>query len=440
MASCHEHKQSLPQLTRSYTATAMVFENQISHGKQNLNSDISLYESSTDDLSDGSYYSDSSDSMVTLLFDLKTCDEDLIFAKHGYKKNGIFCDTLQGKVFNAITINTEKQKYVKIKKCDKYCYLNQISFADDDNMQFIVEDDIIKEKLILQYLNIDNPKTLFQNSIPKLIDFFHTETDYYLVTQHSDENINIMTLKQFTTTAHKYIGTGKLKEKQYQKIVKRILWDIAIIVHSLHNMRCVHLNLNSENITLENVEFVDCNGSVCINPEFKVKLNDFSQSEVFEGIDFSCIKYNNGSRDNVQYLSPQLVSEQPYDASLADSWALGMILYECAVGQPLYNTMDVEKTPEPNTGYGIVVTNNIKQYLKVNNLLRYLNPQMLSVITKLLTFNEKKRINSHDLLNCEWFKNIKSETKHFICNCKQTTVNNIFEDERMENFPFYQCY
>lgn len=40
------------------------------------------------------------------------------------------------------------------------------------------------------------------------------------------------------------------------------------------------------------------------------------------------------------YMSPELVKEQPYDAT-ADLWSLGVILYELYVGQPPFYTNSI---------------------------------------------------------------------------------------------------
>lgn len=125
--------------------------------------------------------------------------------------------------------------HVTIKKCDKVLVAEQISYADDDDMHFCLDESIIKEKLILQYLTIDNIPTC--DYIVKYMDFFQSEEDYYLVTESIDHGIN---LKDFVAKAHDYIKDGYIKAKEYQKIVKYIFWQLCAVVHWLHDdMHCL---------------------------------------------------------------------------------------------------------------------------------------------------------------------------------------------------------
>eukprot|EP01083_Nonionella_stella_P217388 780526_1 len=202
-----------------------------------------------------------------------------------------------------------------------------------------------------------------------------------------------MTLQQFVETAFKYICNNQLEIKQYQKVIKYIFWQICAGLHWLHHdMHCCHLNLTMETIILVNVEFIDSDGSITINPLIEAKFTDFSKSEVFQPKDnkFRCMKYD--TTDHVQYLCPKVYDEDIYDARKADMWCLGMILLNAVVGEPLYTEIDFFEIEEPSVGggYWAVMTHNIKSYLSVHGLLQYTNNKMLKIIYCLLNTNDKK--------------------------------------------------
>lgn len=124
---------------------------------------------------------------------------------------------------------------VTIKKCDKVLVAEHISYADDEDMHFCVDDSILKERDILQYLTIDNIPTC--DYIARYIDFFQSEEDYYLVTESIRSGI---TLQAFIEKAHQFIKIGKLKCKEYQKIIKYIFWQLCAVMHWLHDdMHCM---------------------------------------------------------------------------------------------------------------------------------------------------------------------------------------------------------
>eukprot|EP01084_Bolivina_argentea_P078440 142328_1 len=185
--------------------------------------------------------SDFSIDMTDLLFKISEIDEDITLADHSYTKVHKLCDTLQGDLWKAQDMKTNE--YVTIKRTDKQLFQQQISI-DDDNMQFCVSENIIKESNILKRLTVDNH--CIGNYIIQYINFFESDTDYYLVMQYVESETN---LKQFVQTAHKHIKNNKLKLKQYQKIIKYLYWQLIVTVHWMHNdMKCAHLDVFTENI------------------------------------------------------------------------------------------------------------------------------------------------------------------------------------------------
>ena len=223
-------------------------------------------------------------SVSQLLLRLADVEQDVFLSQHGYKKEEILCDTIQGQLIkckrvesnmmkssSSLTMNSLKSGmkkwlngdcssaankaneqdingYVAIKKTDKSLFNQRIS-KQDNGFNICVEENIKREAQILKYLTIDNKSTEY---ITKYIDFFESETDYYLVMEYVDGKTN---LKDFIKKAHQYINDGKLSLKDYQKIIKYIFWQISAVLHWLHNdMHCMSFSLCIH--TQNNIHFI----------------------------------------------------------------------------------------------------------------------------------------------------------------------------------------
>ena len=111
----------------------------------------------------------------------------------------------------------------------------------------------------------------------------------------------------------------------------------------------------------------------------------------------------------LQYQSPNVVNGDDYemDARKADIWSLGMMLYHCAVGKPLFEKMYCSfEDPEgyKGSGYWAAITGNVKQYMFSNNLQQFVNGNVLSLIHNLLKPKECHRLNSSQILQHHWFQ------------------------------------
>ena len=165
-------------------------------------------------------------------------DEDALFNQNGYKKLYKLCDTLQGELYKAEIINNKydlHKHHVVIKKTDKTLLQQRITISDD-GFNFCVSENIIKEALILQILTIHNCP--IGNYIIKYIDFFESDSNYYLVMEYIESEMN---LKQFINKAHQYINNGKLSIKSYQTSIKYLLWQLFVTITWLHqSLRCMY--------------------------------------------------------------------------------------------------------------------------------------------------------------------------------------------------------
>eukprot|EP00484_Ammonia_sp_Unknown_P023902 CAMPEP_0197038082 /NCGR_PEP_ID=MMETSP1384-20130603/15112_1 /TAXON_ID=29189 /ORGANISM="Ammonia sp." /LENGTH=573 /DNA_ID=CAMNT_0042468475 /DNA_START=81 /DNA_END=1802 /DNA_ORIENTATION=- len=399
-------------------------------------------------------------SVSQLLLRLAEVEEEIFLTQHGYKPVGKLCDTLQGDLIKCEVVpvaedtngdgaSTKKKRgknlkaclqsnregFVAIKRTNKQLFKQRISKMDN-GFNICVEENIEKEAQILKYLTSEHKSTEY---VIKYVDFFQSENDYYLVMEYIDGDCN---LKQFMQKAHKLMEQHKLDLKQYHKIIKYVFWQIAAVLHWLHyDMHCAHLDLNLENVMLKNANFVEnADGSITIDGAISARLGDFGCAEVFkprhEDDDqaYLCVKQG-AMLGEIQYQCPKIVEEQVYDARKADNYALGMMLFQCIFGVPLYSKL--EETP--GSGYWAIQHEKINQWILLNNLTECVNGKLLTLLNGLLCLDQTKRLHTLEILKSRWFKSYfkryqdKLEKKSAIQKKKLQHLRH-----KMKGFAFYE--
>ena len=155
----------------------------------------------------------------------------MIFALNGYKRLYKLCDTLQGELFKAEVVKNKLCKSVVIKKTDKAATPQ----ADNGRARFGNSESILKEASIVKYLTVNHIP--IGDYIVKFIDSFESDTDYYLVLEYVESEMN---LRQFVDKAHGYIKDGKLPIKSYRISIKYLLWQLFVTITWLHqSMHCM---------------------------------------------------------------------------------------------------------------------------------------------------------------------------------------------------------
>eukprot|EP01084_Bolivina_argentea_P110116 196676_1 len=193
-----------------------------------------------------------------------------------------------------------------------------------------------------------------------------------------------MNLHQFVEEAHQHIRNGKLDVKGYHRVIRFIFWQLSVLLHWLHDdMHCCHLDLQLEHVLLKDAGFVvDPNtGFVTAKRDIAIRLCDFGSAELFKTGAFDCEKPYS-SLTPTQYLSPVLIHELKYDASAADIWALGAMLFHCLTGQA-------------------VVFDDLKCEVDMSCLKHHKSG---SLVRHMLREEDSERIKIMDILQHRWFK------------------------------------
>eukprot|EP01084_Bolivina_argentea_P035548 65923_1 len=183
-----------------------------------------------------------------------------------------------------------------------------------------------------------------------------------------------MSLNEFVIKAHEYIKNRQLELRQYKRCIISILWKLATIIYLLEYInKSFMVKLCPKSITLYGVHFA--NNVVTINQNVFVSVK-------------------------MERIVPGLESQ------VSD---LAILIYYCFIGEYPYKVTDItENNQEFEFGSCLwaIKQNKLKQYLAMNNKLKFVNSKILSLLNGLITLlniNPTERLNAADILNHRLF-------------------------------------
>lgn len=168
--------------------------------------------------------------------------------------------------------------------------------------------------------------------------------------------------------------------KQPNKVLNKkdiilVIKQLAEILEIMHDNGIAHRDIKPENILLLN------EGNVK-----KICLADLG---------WAC-KFNQDRRTTMcgtlDYLPPEMVRSQEYDASKVDVWALGILLYELLIGKPPF------EAPTQSDTYRLIAKckPQLPKTFEKDILLHDL------LINKMLNLNPGNRPSCREILQSEW--------------------------------------
>eukprot|EP01084_Bolivina_argentea_P114614 204015_1 len=386
----------------------------------------------------------------------KTPNDETILAMHGFKKIRKMKDSLQGAIYYGETIKGHdivqqlkipkaKKRRVVIKKTLKSMHNKRISRQDD--MNIIVDENIVKEAIILHHLTVDNNPA--GSAICKLISFFESAKAYYIVVEYCGSD----SLKDFVDKAHAYIKEGKLAVSHWKKICKYVAWQIAATLYWMHHdMNCAHLDLTLDNIIVNNGNFIvnESDGSITIDRNLSCKIIDFGLSEIFadetmknkpyfkydpdEGL-LGLFHVNSKYSIASNHQCPEIFNEEVYDARKADMWSLGVVMFYMHFGLYPY-----EQQLTTDSGYWSCKHNKIGLFLDMKHLSHLYNTKLIALLSGCLCVEEEERFNIGKVITNVWFKTyFKRYADKMQEQSRQQLEKNGNNKRKMDqNIPYYK--
>lgn len=167
--------------------------------------------------------------------------------------------------------------------------------------------------------------------------------------------------------------------------VRRIFVKLLNAVEFMHSKRIIHRDLK-----LENIKFADANARAS-----NIKVLDFG---------FACRKSEAyRKRDNpsysIEYAAPEIMLNKKFDEG-CDLWSLGVILFTMLCGHMPFMAPD----GKDNTSSAILKRAEKGAYYTESERYRRLSPNAKSLISRLLTADQRDRVTLEMLSYHRWFK------------------------------------
>ena len=222
---------------------------------------------------------------------------------------------------------------------------------------------IVNKKLHSSHNEIEILRKISHPNIVNIFEIFEDKTKYYIMSEFCEGG------ELFTAIAEK----GYFNEFEASRIIKQILQAI----NYLHSNSIVHRDIKPENIMLL------ANGK-------DLKLIDFGTA-----IELPKRKKLTKFIGTSYYLAPEVIA-QNYDEK-CDVWSCGIILYILLCGYPPFNGVSNNEIYKA-IRYGKLVFNK--------NNWSNISKEAITLISKMLEKNPKKRLSAEECLNDFWFKKV----------------------------------
>jgi len=385
-----------------------------SKGSGHFSFSSSLSESSDED----GYNTDSLFDVFDMITNCQQLDMDICLAERGYVIQRKLRDTQQGELLLAKSKDSE---LVAIKKIDIMLFRDhearirddesddECGSDDDDErrgMRYPVDTNVAEEAHILKTLSEDPNVNL---GVVRYIDYMSTDSSVYLVMEYIDG----VSFDEFIEIAFDYLDEDRLDRTEWMAAVKGILSQIVTTVHRLHSMHnCCHLNLWPENVMIYGASFVEHDdGSVSIDGSPCAKLVDFGVAKIFDAplssdrVQTFCTKIRRTLFLHEMEQCPESQIKATFDATAADMWCIGVILFRAITGYPLFETIDDE-------AYYAFQCGSLSDFFATQpDVACLFEKQSMSMLRGLLDKNPATRLNAIEAVQHCWISGDENEQK-----------------------------
>lgn len=232
-----------------------------------------------------------------------------------------------------------------------------------ENQEGVIQCHGLYKDVALEELEVEDefgkPKLVYSGKIKQrislVLDCLHPH-DYSPESKH---HVNLQ----------KYV----IQEKQLaEKTALKIFYHIVRVVDDIHKKNIVHRDLKLGNMILNRVTKKVTLTNFCFGHHL---LNDGDLL--------------NDQRGSPAYISPDVLSGNPYEGKPSDIWSLGVVLYTMVYGQfPFYDPDPRSLLLKIKNGFRNTFPDNVK-----------VSPATRKLISKILTQNPKTRLTSSQVLD-----------------------------------------
>ena len=307
-------------------------------------------------------------------------------------------------------------KYIIIYNIEKgYCSDIYLVIDNNNNCKYVAKivkiDTFNKEKEINEKINqleISNIIKLIysnENGIKKKRDGKKESIKYFIFEYQEKRDLL------------RYAIYGKCEEK---KCIKFYFKKILEIVQEIHQNGIFHLDIKLQNILVKD--------------NYEPILSDFGLSEKLENSKNGKLLDNRGTPG---FTSPQIDERLEYDGIQTDIYSLGISLFQLVVG-----ILPFENSSKRKEFYDIIKKNKEKKIKAFwNNIKkRYhisLSENFKKLFTRMVSYEEKDRPSIKNILEDQWFEEVKNLTFNDIENQLRAVFSHkeyfIKENLRLDN-------
>eukprot|EP01084_Bolivina_argentea_P269025 457106_1 len=322
------------------------------------------------------------------ILNVSTYDLKNSLRSNGYEFQKVMQSTLQGQIIKVK--RTENNSDLVIKIANKKLFNKRITIVD--NKEIHIEENILSEKDILQFLTTSNNPSPYMTNY---IDYFDDAEHHFLVMEHGG-----MGLFHFAHQFHNYISNGCFSIVRWQHICKLLFKQMVMFIDWLHNIMDVcHLDISLENLLISgvNISFDKKTNQInIVENDLQIRFCDFGLAESFidSNKNFECAKYV-GKRT---YKSPKIYErKETFDARLADVWSLGVVFFILSTGNTPF-----KKPSKDDNAFNFIMKGWLHKILIHLKKTLYVTPDLYRLLYNIFK-TEEERITIKEILEQPYF-------------------------------------
>ena len=239
--------------------------------------------------------------------------------------------------------------------------------------------EVYKNDIPANLMNIMN--NLIALNHPNIVHIIRNGNGPIVLNNHPEGNKTYIVYENVThSNLYSYINIQRFTERQAKWIFKKILEG----VRALHNANICHRDLTIE--------------SVLLDDNYNPKIYD---------LHYCCINMYNlvDNLGKINYIAPEVSSEEPYNGIMADIFSLGQILFNLVTGINGFNS-----ARDTDNFYRLIIAQHFDYYWQqIDNFFSFnLSQNFKNLFLRMVSPNPAQRPTIDQILNDPWMQEINN--------------------------------